>query len=214
MIYLNGYDYETQGELDYFISPPIDLEATPNAQLKFDLAFAPYTSEDYQESLLVAVSKDCGNTFELLEAPYHKTGQSLLTVDAMSDQFIPNSGQQFRTELVNLAQYAGEGDIRIAFVSVNGFGNNIFVKDIEILATEEYRYDLEINRVINPGPVTDGSQAAEILEIANTGNLPISDFVIRRESSESRSQTYTVEDATLHPGETETFTFQANLNEA
>src|SRR5690606_31605293 len=114
-------------------SPIINLADVPNAQLKFELAYAAYPNTDFQESLLVAVSTDCGNTFELLDAPYYKTGQSLQTAELTSDEFFPNSEQQFRTELVNLSRYAELGEIRIAFVAVNGFGNNLFIKDVEIL---------------------------------------------------------------------------------
>ena len=163
LFYLNGYNYDIQGELDYLISPIINLATTPNAQLKFEMAYAPYPSTDFQESLLVAVSTDCGNTFELLDAPYHKTGPSLQTAEPSSDEFYPNMEQQFRTELVNLSRYADQGEIRIAFVAVNGFGNNLFIKDIEILAREEYRYQAQINRVITPGPITDGSGNEEVV---------------------------------------------------
>src|SRR5690606_18477523 len=103
LFYLNGYNYETHGELDYLISPIINLAAAPNAQLKFELAYAPYPNSDFQESLLVAVSTDCGNSFELLNAPYHKTGPSLQTAVPSSEEFFPNTQQQFRTELVNLS---------------------------------------------------------------------------------------------------------------
>ena len=213
MIYLSGYNYDTQGELDYLISPRINLAAAPNAQLKFKLAYASYPNADFQESLLVAVSTDCGNSFDLLDAPYYKFGQSLETAESTSDQFIPATEQQFRTELVNLSRYAGNGDIRIAFVAINGFGNDIYIKDIEILATEEYRYDFEISRIVAPGPINDGSSNEETLLITNTGNLPISDFEIRREASQTRSQTVVVEDEILDPGESGTFNLSANLNQ-
>ncbi len=212
LIYLHGFNYDTQGELDYLISPRINLAAAPNAQLKFKLAYAPYPNTDFQESLLVAVSTDCGNTFELLEAPYHKTGKSLQTADPTSDEFFPDAEQQFRTELVNLSRYAEQGEIRIAFVAVNGFGNNMFIKDIEILTTEEYRYQAEINRMLKPGPITDGSGSGESLQITNTGNLPISDFVIRREVSDGRSQNFLIEDETLNPGESNAFDLSTSLN--
>jgi len=211
MIYLNGYNYETHGELDYWISPQINLSASPNAQLKFEMAFSPYTDEEYQESLLVAVSSDCGNTFELLQAPYNKKGASLKTQESSSDAFFPTTKSQFRTELVNLSGYAGEGDIRIAFVSINGYGNNIFIKDVEILPSEEYRYDFQINSVLNPGPITDGSQQQEVLQITNTGNLPISDFVIQRRSDGSRLEAFLIEDENLAPGDSEAYALSNQL---
>ena len=211
LFYLNGYNYETQGELDYLISPIINLADAPNAQLKFQLAYAAYPNEDFQESLLVAVSTDCGNTFELLDAPYYKTGQSLQTAELTSDEFIPHDEQQFRTELVNLNQYAELGEIRIAFVAVNGFGNNLFIKDVEILTQEAYRYEAQINRVIKPGPINDGRGGEEVLEITNTGNLPISDWVIRREVTDGRSQNFFIEDEPLNPNESATFGLETSL---
>ena len=211
LFYLNAYNYETQGELDYLISPIINLADAPNAQLKFELAYAAYPNEDFQESLLVAISTDCGNSFELLDAPYYKTGQSLQTAELTSDEFIPNDEQQFRTELVNLSRYAELGEIRIAFVAVNGFGNNLFIKDIEILTQEAYRYEAQIRRVTRPGPITDGSGSGESLQVANTGNLPITDFVIRREVTNGRSQNFLIEDETLNPNESASFDLQASL---
>lgn len=211
LFYLNGYNYETQGELDYLISPIVNLADAPDAQLKFKLAYAAYPNEDFQESLLVAISTDCGNSFELLDAPYYKTGESLQTAGVTSDEFVPDGEQQFRTELVNLSGYADLGEIRIAFVAVNGFGNNLFIKDIEILTQQTYRYQAQINRVIQPGPITDGSGREEVLEITNTGNLPISEWVVRREVTNGRSQNFLIEDEELRPNESTMVALDANL---
>lgn len=213
LIYLNGYNYNIQDELDYFISPQINLAGSPDAQLKFKMAFASYVDNDFQESLLIAVSKDCGNTFELLEAPYQKSRDSLITAGLTSEQFIPDSEQQFRTELVNLSEYAGESDIRIAFVAVNGYGNNIFIKDIEILATEKYRYDFKIDQVVNPGPINDGSQEGEGLQITNTGNLPITNFVIQSVPGGALARSFVVENQLLAPGETSEYSLSNTLSE-
>ena len=211
LIYLNGFNYETQGELDYFISPQINLRDTPNAQLTFQMSFSPYEDEEFQESLLVAVSSDCGNTFELLDAPYHKTGTSLGTSETMFDQFFPDSESQFRTELVNLSQYAGLVDIRIAFISLNGFGNNLFIKDIEINASEEFRYDFELNKVLSPGPFVDGSQENEVLQITNTGNLPITDFRLFRKINGFTDKALLVENENINSGQTVSYTLPSSL---
>lgn len=213
LIYLNGFDYETQGELDYFISPRINLAGAPGAQLKFELAYGSYPNPDFQESLLVAVSTDCGNTFELLDAPYRKTGESLQTVASTSEKFIPDREQQFRTEIVDLGRYAGEGEIRIAFVSINGYGNNLYIKDIEILAQEQYRYELKVVQVVNPGPITSSEKDGERIEVINTGNLPVSNFMIRREAGNRSVDTFEVEDAALSPGASAVYDIDAGLSD-
>ncbi|MEX2591909.1 MAG: choice-of-anchor J domain-containing protein [Anditalea sp.] len=213
LIYLNGFNYETQGELDYFISPQINLAETPNAQLAFKMAFAPYADEEFQESLLIAVSTDCGNTFELLEAPYQKTDEFLATEEPILTEFFPDSESQFRTELVNLDRFEGYGDIRIAFISFNGYGNNMYLKDIEINPSEEFRYDFEIERLQSPGPIVDGSQEREILQITNTGNLPITAFMINRKTNNSEVQTFFAEYENLPPGETIPYALPNSLDE-
>lgn len=200
MIYLNGFGYEVPGELDYFISPQINLAETPRAQLVFKMAFSPYADDEFQESLLIAVSTDCGNSFDLLNPPYHKTGSSLATQDGTYDEFIPTAESQFRTELVNLGRYAGHGNIRIAFIAINGFGNNLFIKDIAIHPAEEFRYDFEIAEMLNPGPVVDGSQEFESIQINNTGNLPISKFIVNRTLGGTFMESFIADDETIPPG--------------
>lgn len=204
LIYLNSFNYNVQGEVDYFISPSFDLSNVDQAQLTFNLAYAPFDNELYQESLIVAVSKDCGNTFEVVDYLYSKRYESFATQPLTFSGFTPTSNNQFRRELVNLSAYAGHSDIRIAFISSNGFGNNIYLKDIAINESEVYRYNFSIERLLSPLPVTAGNQENEVIAIQNTGNLPISRFpvdIIRNSRSEDR-QTFVIEDFSLAPGET------------
>ncbi|AKP52721.1 T9SS-dependent choice-of-anchor J family protein [Cyclobacterium amurskyense] len=175
---LNGFDYNGQGELDYLVSPVFDLSGIPNPQLSFDLAYSPFSNSAFTETLIVAVSTDCGNTFNLLTAPYNKSGATLATLGGSLNEFFPSSEQQFRKELVNLSAYAGQDNVRIAFVSINGYGNNIYLKNIAINTEETYRYQLGINEVTQPLPVVNGDQILDKLSIDNTGNLPVSSFYV------------------------------------
>jgi len=106
LLFIRNYEYDAPGELDYFISPVIDLSNTPNAQLVFEMAHAPYNQQGFQDDLIVAVSTDCGNTFEIANATYEKSGASLATSGATLNEFIPTNSSQFRTELVNLSPFA------------------------------------------------------------------------------------------------------------
>lgn len=195
---LNGFDYNGQGELDYLVSPVFDLSDLQNPQLSFDLAYSPFSNSAYSESLIVAVSTDCGNTFNLLTAPYNKSGNTLGTVDVSSNEFVPNSEEQFRKELVNLSAYAGESDVRIAFVSINGYGNNIFIKNINLSTEENLNYLVEIDAVEEPLPVVNGGQVADKLTLSNNGNLFISSFYLNKDAGDSNL----IEDVSLSPGTT------------
>ncbi|MFC4873577.1 M43 family zinc metalloprotease [Negadavirga shengliensis] len=213
LFYMNAYNYNVQGELDYLVSPKLDLSQLNEAQLNFQLSFAPYANEEFQEALIVAVSTDCGNTFDVLQAPYNKRGVSLGTAEASFNEFFPNSEHDFRREVVDLDAYAGFSDVRIAFIAINGFGNNIFIKDIAINEEKIYNYDFEISSFASPLPVTNGDQENESLLITNTGNLAIEHFFLERSTNNSTPEVILFEDIGLGVGETREISLSSSLSE-
>lgn len=204
LIYLNGFNYNVQGEVDYFISPSFDLTNVEQAQLSFNMAYSPFNNELYQETLIVAVSLDCGNTFEIADYLYTKRYESLQTLPPRFSGFTPTSNNQFRRELVNFSAYSGQSNVRVAFISSNGFGNNIYLKDIAINESEIYRYDFRIENLVSPLPVTSGDHDHDVITIQNTGNLPIQRFPvdILRNSRTEDIEIYVIDSMNLAPGET------------
>lgn len=202
LVYIRNYQYESPGEVDYFISPSINLSAYPNAQLVFEMAHAQYNENGFEDKLIVAVSQDCGNTFDLLSSNYDKSGFRLETSPATLEEFIPTLNSQFRTEVVNLSPYADLGSVRIAFISESSYGNNIYLKNIRILPQEEFRYELTLNELLVPTPISDGTHENEVIQVTNTGNLPISGFLLRRTANNSAPQTLVASGASVAPGET------------
>jgi len=202
LIYVRNYEYEGPGQLDYFISPIINLSENPNAQLVFEVAHSPYDQPGFQDRLIVAVSQDCGNTFDIANATYSKSGFRLETSPSTLDEFIPSNNDQFRTEIVNLAPFASLGSVRIALINENSFGNNIYVKNLRILPTEELNYEIKIEDLIAPSPVSDGTHENEIIRLRNTGNLPISEFLFSRSTNGSPLQTFVAGGNAVNSGQT------------
>ncbi|MEX2512774.1 MAG: M43 family zinc metalloprotease [Cyclobacteriaceae bacterium] len=202
LYYLNGFNYNVQGEIDYLISPKFDLTELTNAQLNFQLAYIPFDNEEFLETLIVAISTDCGNNFNIISAPYSKSGTRLATGPPSTEEFFPGSENQFRREILNLDEYAGFSDVRIAFVSLNGYGNNIFIKNININSEEEFRYDIELSALQSPMPVVNGDQESEILSVTNTGNLTIQSFFLDRQINDFPEDVLLFEDLDLAPGST------------
>ncbi len=200
-IYIRHYEYEGPGQLDYFISPQIDLAKYPNAQLVFELAHGPYNQPGFQDELTIAIGEACEDIFDLVNPPYQKSGTRLETSTPTIEEFVPVSNNQFRTELVNLSEFSDLGKIRIAFVTKNSYGNNIYIKNIRILPQEEFKYQFEVAEIISPTPINAGTQQEEIVQIRNTGNLPISRFLFVRSTNGSTPQTFLASGTTLSPGE-------------
>ncbi len=201
VIRIQNYEYDAGGELDFLISPQINLSAFPNSQLTFKMAHAPYNAQGFGDNLIIAISVDCGNTFEIIDAPYNKDRVFLQTSEPKLNEFFPRNENEFRREIVNLAPFAEFGSVRIAFINRNGFGNNIYLKEIEVLSEEFYRYDLQLTELINPTPISNGNHEAESIMVKNTGNLAVSGFVFRRTTNGSPRQSFLARGTNVDPGD-------------
>ncbi|MBC6365241.1 M43 family zinc metalloprotease [Algoriphagus sp. AK58] len=201
-VYIRHYEYEAPGQLDYFISPQIDLTQNPNAQLVFELAHGPYNQNGFQDEVIVTVAPDCSFDFDLINAAYQKSGTRLQTSEPTLDEFIPTSSSQFRTELVNLSKYKDLGKVRVAIISKNSYGNNIYLRNIRILPTEEFKYELKVDRIITPSPISSGNHQEEVVRVSNTGNLTVSRFLFTRNTNNSGNRVFVASGANIRPGET------------
>lgn len=200
-VLFRNYEYEAQGQYDYFISPIIDLDKYPNAQLVFEVAHAPYNQTGYEDELLISVSEDCSPNFDLVNVNYQKSGSRLETATATVEEFIPNSVDQFRTEIFNLSRFREMGKVRIAIVNKNAYGNNIYLRNIRILPTEELRYEVKIDGILTPTPISTGGHSDEVIQVSNTGNLSVSKFLFNRTTNTSTPESYLASELVLAPEE-------------
>ncbi|WP_373521492.1 choice-of-anchor J domain-containing protein [Aquiflexum sp.] len=198
---VRNFIYENEGTSDLLISPRIDLTNIPNAQLTFLVAHAPRPDVNISDVLVVAVSTDCGNNFDILDPPYEKDPLFLSTSDPTSTEFIPTRNDQFRREILDLSPYAGNPNVRIAIINQNDNGNNIYIKDIQLLDQEQFRYDVSIDNLNTPLPISANLNTEENLSITNTGNLPLTGFIFRRRTNASPAQLYVFR-GLVSPGET------------
>lgn len=117
------------GQKDALRSPALDFSAANSSlKLKFDVSHRRYgTSID---SLNVFVSTDCGGTWTRI---YNKGGVQLATVTAtLSTAYTPTAATQWRRDSVSLASYAGVPNVYVKFESRSGYGNNLFLDNINI----------------------------------------------------------------------------------
>ena len=201
VVSIRHFEYDGAGQLDFMISPIIDLAKYPNAQLVFEVAHAPYDQNGFQDELIIAVSEDCGSSFDLENASYQKSGTRLETSAPTLDEFTPNTNEQFRTEIFNLNNFRDLGKVRVSITTRNAFGNNIFLRNIRILPNEELRYGIQVEEIISPTAINSGTHVDEILRVSNTGNLPLSKFLFTRTTNANSPQTFLVSEINLDPEE-------------
>lgn len=196
---INHFDYtDGFGEMDYFISPILDLTPMRSARLEFRMAHSRKPNGE-NESLILAVSKDCGASFDIFNPIYSKSGIDLATVTGSSTAFTPSNHLEWRKESINLNQFLGDS-IQIAFISLGANGNNIFLDDIELKGKEQHLDDLAILSVNRYSPVVCDNESIPVL-IKNLGTEPLISFsYVLTEDTETILENNEVPTEAIEPG--------------
>ncbi len=130
--FINLYEYQLIGTSDLLVSPTLDLTTTDEASVFFKISYA-LLSDSYADTLRLKVSTDCGLTYETV---YERAGADL-AITTSTEAWIPQGEADWRQEFVNLSDYAGMADVRVAFEVVNAYGNNLYLDDIEFYNSAE-----------------------------------------------------------------------------
>jgi photosystem II stability/assembly factor-like uncharacterized protein len=140
---MRGFDYWPGGDEDD-VRVSLDMSYLQDSWLSFDVAYAQYSSGN-SDSLEVLVSTDCGATYTSV---YFKGGSDLATAPDNTSYFTPSSAE-WRTDSIDLASYEGHEDLLIAFRSHTGWGNNVYVDNINLSANDHSEIkesnDVELN---------------------------------------------------------------------
>lgn len=180
-----------------FLSPYFDLTQLTNKIVKFDLAFnyqkytPPYFTEDviFTDTLKVAISTDCGETYELL---YEKSGAELATtnepilnpLEIQSTIFTPTAND-WRTETIDLSDYSDYNNVSLKFSLVSGQGGSIYLDNIKI-GDSQTSVDSEEATTFSLSP----NPATSELNILENDGTKISNYTITNLSGE-KVGTYT-----------------------
>ncbi len=150
--FINNFVYEEIGSADRLVSPTLDFSNTDTASVFFKVSYA-LLGQNYIDTLRVLVSVDCGQTYTTV---YEESGTEL-SVTETDTAWVPAQESDWKEQFIDLSDFAGEPDVRVAFEVVNGYGNNLYLDDIEFYLTntsELVRIEENTYRIY-PNP-TDG----------------------------------------------------------
>lgn len=139
-IVLNSFFYITPGVEDHIDMIPVDLSGIANPAVAFDLSHVGDGPSG--ETLRVEVFPACD-----LDAPpvvvWEQSDPQLTTAIATSNSFVPDGADDWRREIADLSQFAGQKVI-IRFNCINGYGNNLFLDNIGIV-----KYDATMPQAVS-----------------------------------------------------------------
>lgn len=124
---IDNYSTDLSGTDDEFRSPQMDFSAAGTYWLEFDVAYARYDS-DFKDSLYIAYSTDCGDSWTEFK---RYSVSEIRSAPNTTSLFVPTSGQ-WRSKMVNLSALAGNTSLSIAFGNIGGYGNPVYLDNINI----------------------------------------------------------------------------------
>ena len=158
---IDNFTNNTSGNIDDLVMPAADFTGLISAQLEFDVAYARYNAT-YFDQLQVVVSNDCGDTW-IIE--YDKAGTVLATDADQTAAYTPGT---WRTETIDLTAYIGSGKVDIAFRSISGWGQFVYIDNVNLTGIVSACNDPDVPTITYaPATICDGSDAT----LTISGNL-------------------------------------------
>ena len=193
-MFINYYDYENEGTEDWLLSQVMDFSSLTFAQLNFDYAHAQYPGRSDQ--LKILISSDCGQSFQDV---FDKSGSELMTTENTSTQnFTPSSTGDWKTESIDLSDHIGKTRIQIAFQGINGFGNNIYLDNINLITSEET--SIKIKQIDSPTIVSGSTTQSLNITVKNIGSFTINTLDISYSIDNGASQQMSQENLNITSG--------------
>lgn len=210
VIRMNFFDYAVApGPRDRLVSPPFNFEGLDQVILGFQHAYAKRYAQ-ITDSLIVLVSPDCGATWQRMLAigengngnfVTHEVVDTGLFVPALPSDWCGASGNP-PCYLIDLSEFAGSSNVRIAFETVHRRGNSLYLDNVYLTDLVKTKTILRSEEIaLFPNPVSD------VLNIRSGNELKGSKLSIYNTAGKAvlvktleNGQSWIVSTAQLKPG--------------
>lgn len=187
-MYINNYDNNMVGQWNELRSPKINLASNDPVVINFDLAHKNYPDPQFNDSLKVLVSFDCGATYTTY---FSKAGSDLATAGSSSDDYLQPAPSDWKTQKITIDGSAvTSGNMIVVFRTSSDYGNNIFIDNINI--KQETSRDIT-PILVNPPASTDCEEPViPIVTVKNAGFSTITGFKVNYSIDNGTSSETTV----------------------
>jgi hypothetical protein len=128
--FVNHWAYATNGATDDLITPAYAVGTADSMWVSFWGAYKGYPGFPFDE-LQVAVSTNCGGSFTTVFNVRNDTVFAVPPVTTTANWTTSNINQWIKRSL-DISQFIPAGNVQVRFRTVNRFGNNFFLDDINI----------------------------------------------------------------------------------
>ena len=174
------YDYGGAGQIDNLISPVVDVLDADSIMVSFDRANRPFSlTTGFNDELQLVVTSDCGITFTVVKRwnALASGGAALLQTVAgtQATAYAPPAAgtaiaDNWKNERIDVKPFIGPATaIRVGFRTINSFGNNLYLDNINIAPIKLLRRDALVRSVIEPFNRLCTRNFTPVVEIGNQG---------------------------------------------
>jgi hypothetical protein len=188
-VYFNGFDDPLLNDRAWYVSPVLDFSQTAKATFFFDWSYRR-RSTSRADYVTVMASSDCGTTFTALTDVY------LGDAEIQATAWTPSTAGDWTNRWINLDAYAGQENVRVAFVFTNGNGNKFYLDNLNFFVPQPF--------TLYPNPARDNVYIDFNVDEPTSATIEVVDVMgklVRRETiSDVRSDNHAVAVDALRPG--------------
>lgn len=170
--FIDNYNFNLVGQQDDLRSVLLTVPSGVDSLiLTFDLAHKNFPG--LNDRLQVLVSSDCGTTFTAGTNPvFDRSGATLATAGSSTANYTTPAAGDWRNQRVAIfvgtgSPFAASGSIIVAFRETNGYGNNIFLENINLSA--KYDRDMQAIAILSPTGTLCGGSVTPSVTVKNNG---------------------------------------------
>lgn len=169
--YINYYNYTTTGHLDQLVAPTLNILDADSILVDFARAYKRYgTGTTFSDTLMIQLATQCGATTFPITA-WKKGGNDLSTSPGTNTGNWFPAAADWGREVVDVKPFVPNGatTLLISFTGKNGFGQNLFLDDINLRTVILLRRDAQLAAVTNPLSKVCNGAVTPSVRIFNAG---------------------------------------------
>ena len=177
-MYIDAANYGAQGQVDRFQTEKIDLTGVDSINISWHTA-KTYWPGFLNDTMRIVYSDDCGVTWK--PTTYKKGGASFNTIPAagQSGDYFPTNASEWRFETLSFSTCnLTSNSILFGWEFTNGFGNNIFVDNINITKVNTVNPNAAVLNILQPSATLCTNTFTPQITIANYGTSALTSATI------------------------------------
>jgi Secretion system C-terminal sorting domain/Pregnancy-associated plasma protein-A len=182
--FIDFYNNTAQGQIDEIRTRLLDIGTpTDSVILQFDLAHKNFPNAGFYDRMVVLISSDCGATFTTTgtNPVFDRTGPVLATAGSSTAGYLNPLAADWRTQRIAIftgptSPFASSGKIMVTFRGINGYGNNVFIDNINIF--KKVGRDMLVSLVNRPSAEECSPTFTPQVVVRNNGQETITQYKV------------------------------------